>query len=152
MNRGELAAQNFRSGYNCAQAVLLAFSDLTGLEDDVAMKLASSFGGGMGRLREVCGAVSGMFMVAGLLYAVRALRPPEATPAPYARVHGLAARFRAANGSILCRELLQGVPTDKTAVPEHRTPEYYKKRPCADLVRDAALLMERYIVEHPVDK
>ncbi len=152
MNRGELAAQNFRSGCNCAQAVLLAFSDLTGLEDDVAMKLASSFGGGMGRLREVCGAVSGMFMVAGLLYGDGTVPSHEAKTAHYARIQELAARFREENGSILCRELLQGVPTDKTAVPEHRTPEYYKKRPCADLVRDAALLMERYIVEHPVDK
>ena len=67
MTHRALAEQNFENGYNCAQAVLLAFSDLTGLEEKAALSLASSFGGGMGRLREVCGAVSGMFMVAGLL-------------------------------------------------------------------------------------
>ena len=151
MTRGEMAVANFKKGYNCAQAVAVAFCDVTGMEPELAAKLASSFGGGMGRMREVCGAVSGMFMVAGLLYGDGTVPSHETKTAHYARVQELAARFRVENGSILCRELLQGVSTDKTAVPEHRTPEYYKKRPCADLVRDAALLMERYIAEHPVE-
>ena len=152
MDHREKAAELFVNGKNCAQAVAVAFCDVTHMEPELAAKLSSSFGGGMGRMREVCGAVSGMFMVAGLLYGDGAVPSHEAKTAHYARIQELAARFREENGSILCRELLQGVPMDKTAVPEHRTPEYYKKRPCADLVRDAALLMERYIAEHPVEE
>ena len=150
--KGKTAREYFEQGYNCSQAVVLAFAPDLGLDEKTAVLVSSAFGGGMGRLREVCGTVSGMFMVAGLLYGDGAVPSHEAKTAHYARVQELSARFREENGSILCRELLQGVPTDKTAVPEHRTPEYYKKRPCADLVRDAALLMERYIAEHPVGK
>lgn len=148
MNRGELAAQNFRSGCNCAQAVLLAFSDLTGLEDVTAMKLASSFGGGMGRLREVCGAVSGMALVAGLLYGIPDPNDAAAKRAHYQLVQLLAQRFREKTGSIICREILKNPPADP--VPSPRTPEYYADRPCARMVMLAASILDDYIAEHPV--
>ena len=97
MNHRELAERNFEAGYNCAQSVLLAFSDLTGLEDKTALAISSSFGAGMGRLREVCGAVSGMFMVAGLLYGGKTTQEEKA--AHYERLQLLAARFREKNGT-----------------------------------------------------
>ena len=149
MNHRELAEQNFEAGYNCAQSVLLAFSDLTGLEDKTALAISSSFGAGMGRLREVCGAVSGMFMVAGLLYGGKASQEEKA--AHYERLQLLAARFREKNGSYLCRELLAGVPVTSGAAPEARTAEYYKTRPCKHLCGDAAELLEQYIAGHPAE-
>ena len=150
MTHRTLAEQNFENGYNCAQAVLLAFSDLTGLEEKIALSLASPFGGGMGRLREVCGAVSGMFMVAGLLYGGNTTESRQEKTAHYARIQMLAAQFREKNGSYLCRELLAGVQTTAGAAPEARTAEYYKKRPCKLLCGDAAELLDRYIAENPI--
>lgn len=149
MNHRELAEQNFEAGYNCAQSVLLAFSDLTGLEDKTALAISSSFGAGMGRLREVCGTVSGMFMVAGLLYGGKTSQEEKA--AHYERLQLLAARFREKNGSYLCRELLAGVPVTSGAAPEARTAEYYKTRPCKHLCGDAAELLEQYIAGHPAE-
>lgn len=145
MERGQLAKQNFENGCNCAQAVLLAFSDRTGLDEATAMKLASSFGGGIGRLREVCGALSGMLMAFGLLCGAAELPAQEEKAAHYARVQQLAAQFRERNGSILCRELLDGVQSDASSVPEKRTAEYYKKRPCAQLCQNAADILEDYL-------
>lgn len=147
MTYGEKAKQNFENGYNCAQAVLLAFSDVTGLDESMAMKLAASMGGGMGRLREVCGAVSGMFLVAGLLYAEGEVVPAEAKAAHYARVQDLAARFKAETGSYLCRELLEGVPVTTGSAPEERTEQYYHRRPCGELCRLAADIMAEYMEE-----
>lgn len=152
MTRGELAAANFTSGYNCAQSVLLAFSDLTGLDEKAALSISSSFGGGMGRLREVCGAVSGMFMAAGLLYGENTHLSHEEKAAHYARIQLLAAQFREKNGSYLCRELLAGSKATEGIVPEQRTEDYYKKRPCKLLCSDAAELLAQYIAEHPVNK
>lgn len=145
MDRGQLAKQNFENGCNCAQAVLLAFSDLASLEEATAMKLASSFGGGIGRLREVCGAVSGMLMAFGLIYGESGVPTREEKGAHYARVQQLVAQFREQNGSILCRELLDGAQTAPT--PDARTAEYYNKRPCADLCRTAADILEAYLKE-----
>ena len=149
MRYSECAAQNFLNGCNCAQAVLLAFSDLTKLDPDTARRIASGFGGGMARMREVCGAVSGMFMAAGLLYGSSGLSHEEKA-AHYVRLQALAAQFREKNGSILCRELLSGVKTDGSPLPQRRTAEYYQKRPCAQLVSDAAQILEAYIREHPL--
>lgn len=145
MTRGDLALKNFESGMNCAQAVFLAFSDLTGMEEGAALALSSSFGGGMGRMREVCGAVSGMFMAAGLLLAERQLPSQEEKQAHYARIRELAAAFKAENGSIICRELLEGIPVTSGGVPEERTEAYYKKRPCGEYCRIAANILEEYL-------
>lgn len=150
MTYEEKARQNFLDGYNCAQSVLLAFSDLTGLNEETAMKIASSFGGGMGRLREVCGAVSGMFMVAGLLYADGDLSTNENKAAHYQRIQELAARFREKNGSIICRDLLANIETTLGSAPETRTDQYYAKRPCRELCACAADILSKYIEEHPL--
>lgn len=152
MTRGELAAANFTSGYNCAQSVLLAFCDLTGLDEKTAAKLSSGFGGGIGRLREICGAASGAFMVISLLYGDGGIATHEQKSELYTRIQDFAARFKAHNGSYLCRELLSGITADHSPIPEQRTAEYYKKRPCAEIVRDAAQLLELYIAEHPIMK
>ena len=143
--KADKARALFKMGYNCSQSVLGAFSDDLGIDFDTAMRLSSSFGGGMGRMREVCGAVSGMFMVAGIKYGYE---NPEATVEKsehYARIQELAERFKKKNNSIICRELL-GIRTKTDApTPEKRTDKYYKTRPCADIVADAAEIIELYI-------
>lgn len=143
MSKGEIAYNLFKSGLTCAQAVLVAFEEETGLPRETALAISSSFGGGMGRLREVCGTVSGMLMVAGLLYGNKLTKAEN-----YALVQELAGEFREINGSIVCRELL-GLKTKgpDSPIPEPRTEEYYKKRPCPELVRIAADIMERKIAE-----
>ena len=150
MDHREKAAELFVTGSNCAQAVAVAFCDVTGLEPELAAKMASSFGGGMGRMREVCGAVSGMLMVLGLLYGYD--DPGEedvAKKAHYALVQKLAGQFREQNGSIICREILNNPPS--TPSPTPRTAEFYKTRPCARLVVCAAELLDAYISEHLLD-
>lgn len=145
MTRRELAMQLFEEGYNCAQSVFIAFDDLHGIDRETAAKLSSSFGGGMGKLREVCGAVSGMFMTAGVLYGYDDPKASVEKSEHYARIQELAKAFEEKNGSIICRELL-GLETKREApVPEARTAEYYKKRPCKELVGDAAEILEDYI-------
>ena len=141
----EAARAYFLEGYNCAQSVVLAFHKELGIEKETAARLASSFGGGMGRLREVCSAVSGMLLTAGLLYGYSDPKDTTGKREQYERVQRLAHEFSDRNGSIVCRELLGlGHHADSPA-PSARTPEYYKKRPCADLVADAADIMERMI-------
>ena len=138
------------NGYNCTQAVFLAFSDLYQMDMATAARLSSSFGGGMGRLREVCGAVSGMFLVAGMLYGYDMPGDLEGKKEHYARIQQLARAYEEENGSIVCRELLRLDRKRDLPVPEERTAEYYKKRPCKKLVRMAAAIMEQYIEEHPL--
>lgn len=145
MTHADKAEQYFRDGYNCAQAVLLAFADVTGLEDDVAARLASSFGGGLGRLREVCGAVSGAAMVLGLARGCSDPADMQAKSRHYHLVQALARDFREQNGSIICRELLGGVPVREGKDPEARTADYYRKRPCPQLVRQAAQTAEQLL-------
>ena len=148
MTRGEHAAELFLKGYNCAQAVSIAFCDLTGLDEKTAARAISGFGGGFGRLREVCGAVSGMIMAADLLYGYT--DPGEgdtAKKAHYELVQTLANRFREEAGSIICREILDNPPTDPS--PSPRTQEYYNTRPCTRLVMLAAQILDDYIAEHP---
>ena len=144
MTRGEIAESYFKKGFNCAQSVVMAFHGETGLSEEASAKLASSFGGGLGRMREVCGAVSGMAIVLGILYGYDDPSVPNASRDHYALVQALAGKFREANGSIVCRELLGGSPS-VAATPEPRTAEYYKKRPCPELVRLSADILEEYI-------
>ena len=147
MDHSYQAAELFCNGYSCAQAVAVAFSDVTGLTPEISAKLASSFGGGMGRMREVCGAVSGMFFVLGNLYGYD--RPDQdAQLALYAKVQGLAEKFRQEAGSIICRELLKNPPSDPKPTP--RTAEFYEKRPCIRVVALAAALMDEFISENPI--
>lgn len=137
----------FSEGYNCSQAVFLAFEDKYGMDKRVALKLSSSFGGGLGRLRHVCGAVSGMCMVAGILYGYDDPKNPQDKADHYERIQKLAKEFEENNGSIVCRELLGIGNKRESHIPEERTPEYYKKRPCKELVGQAAYIMEQYIKE-----
>ena len=144
------AEENFLKGYNCTQAVFLAFQDLFEMDEKTAAKLSSSFGGGMGRLREVCGAVSGMFLVAGMLYGYDTPGAHQEKSDHYKRIQELAKAYELENGSIVCRELLGLSEKRQQPVPEKRTEEYYKKRPCPKLVGMAAAIMGQYIEEHPV--
>ena len=139
--KSQLAKRYFEEGYNCAQSVLLAFCEETGLSIEQAAKLASTFGGGMGRMREVCGAVSAMFMIQGLIEGYTDPKAKEEKAELYARVHDVAERFREKNHSIICRDLLIDVQTTPGGVPEERTQEYYERRPCGCYVEDAAGLI-----------
>ena len=137
-----LARQLFLEGYNCAQSVACTFCDVTGLDMDTAARMASSFGGGLGRLREVCGTVSGAALVLGIVKGYADPRDYAAKKAHYALVQEFARRFREQSGSIVCRELLRGVETTPGNAPEERTAEYYRKRPCPDLAYRAAQILE----------
>ena len=141
MTRRQLAEGYFVEGYSCAQAVALAFLDKLNIDKEQLLLATSSFGGGMGRLREVCGAVSGMFIVAGLLrgYSSPADRAKKAEH--YALIQRLAAKFRDKNGSIVCRDLLGAKMATTSPAPDERTPEYYRTRPCARLAGDAAEIL-----------
>ena len=149
MTRAEHAAELFANGYNCAQAVAIAFCDLTGFSKEQTAKMLAPFGGGFGRLREVCGAVSGMTFVYGCLYGYEA-PDPEAQMKVYETEQALAAQFKEKAGSIVCREILKNPPSDP--VPSPRTEEYYASRPCVRMVYTAANILETYIAQNPVVK
>jgi C_GCAxxG_C_C family probable redox protein len=148
IDHGERARELFLKGYNCAQAVACAFCDVTGLTMEESARMASSFGGGLGRLREVCGAVSGAAMVLGMAEGYADPKDAQAKKDHYARVRDFAARFREANGSIVCRELLAGGDPHAAqpgGEPEARTPEFYKKRPCPELVGMAVDILDEML-------
>lgn len=151
--RKEKAERLFREGYNCSQAVFGAFNDIYHIDDETAFKIASSFGGGMGRMREVCGAVSGMFMVAGMETGATKGSDREGKKHNYDVVQHLAQLFKEKHGSIVCRELL-GLDKDgnkidtKNTTPEERTKEYYKKRPCVEIVKDVVELIESELMKN----
>ena len=140
---GEDAKRLFLKGYNCSQAIAFAFADVLGVSEETLRAIFLPMGGGMGRLRQTCGAVSGAAMCAGLLF------PSYTKNEMYALVQELARRFEARNGSINCGQLLTGagLKADIAPVAEERTPEYYRKRPCPDLVRDAADILEQLCKE-----
>ncbi len=140
------AVELFLSDCNCAQAVFAAFSELLGIDEKQAMRLASSFGGGMGRLREVCGAVSGAFMVAGALYGYD-VNDDAKKKAHYELIQQMAMDFKAVYGTYICRELLQIRQTVSPPTPSPRTAEYYASRPCVRFVETAASIMEKVIEE-----
>lgn len=148
-NHSETACRLFAEGCNCSQAVFVAFCDVTGMDCETALKLSSSFGGGMGRMREVCGACSGMFMSAGLLYGYSSKDDDKEKAEHYKRIQLLAEQFKAEHGTIICRELLKNLSVTNSPVPEKRTEEYYKVRPCVRFVRTAAEILDRYIAENP---
>ena len=147
--RVEKAKRLFKEGgYNCCQAVVLAYNDLFGLDETLAASLSSGFGGGMGRMREVCGSVSGMVMLAGLIAPAADPSVKDWRTRNYALVQEVAGEFKAINGSIVCKELLGLVPMGsseaapkESPVPSDRTPEYYKKRPCEELVGISARII-----------
>ena len=139
----------FLEGYNCAQSVFCAFTDVTGLDPETSARLASSFGGGLGRLRQTCGAVNAACMVLGCARGYAAPGDPQAKADHYALVREFVRRFTEAEGSITCRELLARAHVDASAggAPEARTPEYYQKRPCPDLAWRAARIVDEMLGE-----
>ena len=145
MDHGALSKEMFCKGYNCAQAVVAAFHEELGMTESEAARLSSSFGGGMGRMRETCGAVSGMLLVAGLLWGYGTPGDDEAKAAHYRLVQEMAAKFRERTGSLICRELLGNPPSDPNPTP--RTADFYQTRPCAGFVALAAEILDQEIAE-----
>ena len=143
MKRAEQAREYFKQGYACSQAVAMAFADLANVGVDEIAKIMLPFGGGLGRLRLTCGAVSGMAAAYGMI-ACKAENSPENKKNAYADVQRLCEKFSSENGSLICADLLSGNNLSVTVggVAEPRTNEYYKKRPCAELVYHAAQILE----------
>lgn len=144
MTRREAGEGYFKQGFNCAQSVVLAFSDKMGMDKDIVVRMISPFGGGFGRMREVCGAVSGMLMVLGFVEGNGLSCDDEKKLELYKKVQGLMNEFRERNGSYICRELLALPEGNSEPTPEKRTESYYKKRPCALLVGDACEILDEY--------
>lgn len=138
MNKREKATELFLEGYNCAQAVFAAFSEDFGMEKETALKLSSTFGAGMGNLKEICGALSGIFMALGLAEGYTSPTSPEEKAATYKKAGALAEEFKSKHKSLLCRELVSGLKTTEV-------PEKFKNRPCAIFVGDAAEILENYL-------
>ena len=142
----EKAIELFKEGYNCSQSVVAAFADMYGFTRKQALKMGASFGGGIGRMRQTCGAACGLFMVAGLETGCTDGKDRDGKEANYKLVQNLAAEFEKRNGSLICAQLLgieKNAPTPTT--PEARTSEYYKKRPCVKMVEEAARIWVEYL-------
>lgn len=140
------AVELFKDGFNCSQSVVAAYAEDYGLTREQALKIAASFGGGIGRMRQTCGAACGLFMLAGLETGCTDGKSREGKEDNYRTVQMLAQEFKRRNGSIICAELLglaKQAPTPPT--PEERTPEYFKKRPCVKMVEEAARIWEEYL-------
>lgn len=144
--RADKAREMFLQGYNCCQAVVGAFAALYGFDAETAMKIAEGFGGGLGRMRLTCGAVSAMAMVAGMKMSHGKAGDLQRRGDIYAVVRQMVGEFKEQNGTIVCAELLGiSMPKDSSPVPEERTPEYYKRRPCPDKIHQCGLLIEKYL-------
>ena len=147
MTRKEKAMQSFLDGYNCSQCMILAFEDVirehSDIDIEMALKIASPFGGGMGRLREVCGAVSGMFMVAGLLKGYVTEDGKEKKDAHYTLIQELAKEFTDIHGTYICKNLLGSLGKSTSPVSDPRTAEYYKVRPCVKFVITASEILDK---------
>lgn len=150
MNRTEKAGQLFLEGYNCAQSVFTAFCDRFGLDEETAEKLSAGLGGGVGRMREICGAVSGAAMVLGSLASATEGDDSQSKMKNYELVREFSERFKERHGgTVICREMLElKIPMENTAMPENRTAEYYKNRPCLKAVEDAAEILTQMIEEY----
>ena len=144
MTKREIGENYFKQGYNCAQAVAITFADEMGIDKDFIAKTISGFGGGFGRMREVCGAVSGMVFVLSALQGQFNPTDSEGKMATYQKVQALMKEFKEKNGTYICRELLSLPEVNSEPTPEKRTETYYKKRPCASLVGDACEILENY--------
>ncbi len=144
-NKSEQAKKMFHEGYNCAQSVFCTFCEELNIDLETALKLSSSFGGGMGRLREVCGAVSAMFMIAGFKYGYTEPNNDDVKTEHYTRIQNLANEFRRKHKTIICRELLGLEKEPLSPIPDKRTEQYYQNRPCENFIADAAQIIDNYI-------
>ena len=144
--KSAVARELFLSGANCAQAVLGAFAEECGLDLESALRMASGFGGGFARMREVCGTVSGMYLVMNLLYGYSDLQDKKVKDLHYCRLRRLSDLFQKETSSVICRDLLSlGKGQEDSPESSERTSQYYQKRPCADLAALAASIAEREI-------
>lgn len=141
-SRVEYARRLFESGCNCAQSVFVAYADLLGMDIEMALKMSSAMGGGIGRMREVCGTVSAMAMLAGLKEGNADPEDEEAKEHIYALVRHMSALFKEQQGTIICRELLGIEGMEESAKPSRRTPEFYASRPCGRIIACAAEIIE----------
>ena len=146
MNRPDRAEELFRKGYNCSQSVFAAFADVLGMTVEEAAKIASPFGAGFGKLREVCGAVSGMTLLTGYLKGYDDPADFESKKELYRLIQKMCAEFEEAKGTIICRELLGLKKGEDLGEPSVRTEEYYKSRPCIGACRTAAGIAEKYLL------
>ena len=145
-SRIKLSVDYFEQGYNCSQAVFMAYSDIYNIEPELAAKIATSFGGGMGRLREVCGAVSGMFIILGLQYPYTNPQDKASKNANYKAVQEVAQQFKAEMGSYICADLLKIKHAPQNPISETRSEAYYKSRPCTRCVAVAAEIVGNKIL------
>lgn len=143
--RIERAVELFKSGFNCSQSVVAAFAELYGFTQEQGLHMSASFGGGIGRMRQTCGAACGMFLLAGLEKCAIEGSDRESKAANYKLVQELAEEFKKRNGSIICAELLKLKKTEVSSVPEERNEQYYAKRPCAKMVEVAATIWAEYL-------
>ena len=157
-SRTEQAVALFMEGFNCSQSVFAAYADLFGMDKETALRVSASFGGGIGRMREVCGAANGMFLVVGMLTGSVEGKDQVAKKNNYEVVQRLAAEFKKENnGTYICRELL-GLNQDGSRValgnttPDARTEEYYKKRPCLKTIQGAAAIVERMLLDGLIEE
>jgi len=147
-SRVNTAVDYFMSGYNCAQAVFAAYCDLFGIPAEQGLLISAGLGGGVGRMREVCGTIVGSAMILGLAYGNTDTSDVKTKAELYKRVQTLASEFKEENGTIICRDLVGNLAKNKDYIPDERTAEYYKKRPCVKIVGDAARLLEQQLLEN----
>ncbi len=147
VSRVEEAVRTFEAGYTCAQSVFVTYADLFGIDRETALKLTSAMGGGIGRMREVCGAVSSMALLAGLKEGNTDPANEEGKEKIYLLTRQLAEKFKQRHGTIICRELLGIEGMEKSARPSERTESYYNSRPCSGLVKTAAEIIEEMLLE-----
>lgn len=140
----ELAKALFLEGYNCSQSVSAAYADAFGLDRDTMLRLSTSFGAGIGRMRKTCGAVCGMFIIAGLKTGTISGEDQEGKQKNYETVRAMADAFRKKNQSTTCMTLLGLRKAEKSARPSERTPDYYQSRPCLKMVLDACAIIEEF--------
>ena len=151
ISRVDDAVRMFESGYNCCQAVFATYADLFGLDKETALKLASPMGGGIGKMREVCGTVSAMAMLEGLKDGNTDANNQDAKADVYATVQDMSDKFKFFNGSIVCRQLLSDLEANKNPNPSERNAQYYGTRPCSKFVADAANIIESTLLEDMID-
>ena len=149
-DKAKKAEELFLKGYACSQAILGAFATEAGIDHNTAMRIASGFGGGMGRMREVCGTMTGAFMVLGLIYGFDEPSPLKKGEI-YSRIKEISDKFKEKNQTIICRELLENVKVTTGSQPEDRTDDYYKRRPCLAHIIFTAQILEEYISSHPTE-
>lgn len=142
----EKAVELFKSGYNCSQSIVGAFAEYMGVDFNTAIKMAAGLGGGVGRMREVCGAICGASMIAGLKYGATVGSDAESKARTYEEVQRIVNEFKKTNSTIICRELIKEPEGLLSPTPDDRTPQYYKRRPCVKIVEDAAAAVEKVLI------